>query len=72
MSKAKVQAKRIANHMIGYEGMVRVWDTTFENEVLDRARVSFKVKTEMRNVFKAIHGELFYALAGLAIAYACN
>ena len=72
MDDANLQANRIANHMIGNEGTAKVWGTTYEDGGVGWSRVSFIVKPDMLNGFKAIHGGMIFALADSAFAYACN
>ena len=65
-------AKRVAHAMLAAEGTGPAWGITIEEARAGHARLSMKVRADMLNGHRIVHGGMVFALADTAFAYVCN
>jgi acyl-CoA thioesterase len=65
-------ADRIAHDMFAAEGTGPAWGIVIEEARAGYARVSMKVRADMLNGHRTVHGGMVFALADTAFAYVCN
>jgi acyl-CoA thioesterase len=65
-------ANRVARHMLSEEGTGPTWGIAIEEARGGYARLSMKVRTDMLNGHRIVHGGMVFALADTAFAYVCN
>ncbi|HEX5237877.1 MAG TPA: hydroxyphenylacetyl-CoA thioesterase PaaI [Sphingomicrobium sp.] len=65
-------AKRVAHEMLSNEGTGPAWEIAIEEARLGYARLSMKVRPDMLNGHRIVHGGMVFALADTAFAYVCN
>jgi acyl-CoA thioesterase len=65
-------ASRVARHMLSEEGTGPAWGITVEEARAGYARVSMRVRPDMLNGHRTVHGGMVFALADSAFAYVCN
>ena len=72
MSEADVLARRVADTMLSREGTGPAWGLVIEDAREGYARVSMRIRDDMLNGHRVLHGGLTFSLADTAFAYACN
>ena len=65
-------ASRVAHEMLAAEGTGSAWDIRIEEARAGYARLSMKVRADMLNGHRIVHGGMVFALADTAFAYVCN
>ena len=65
-------ANRVAHAMLEAEGTGPVWGIHIEEARAGYARLSMKVRADMLNGHRIVHGGMIFALADTAFAYVCN
>lgn len=65
-------ASRVAHGMLAAEGTGPAWDIVIEEARAGYARLSMKVRADMLNGHRIVHGGMVFALADTAFAYVCN
>ena len=65
-------ASRVAHGMLASEGTGPAWDITIEEARAGYARLSMKVRADMLNGHRIVHGGMVFSLADTAFAYVCN
>jgi acyl-CoA thioesterase len=65
-------AARVAHAMLAAEGTGPAWGIVIEEARAGYARLSMKVRTDMLNGHRIVHGGMVFALADTAFAYVCN
>jgi acyl-CoA thioesterase len=65
-------ANRVAHRMLVDEGTGPAWDIAIEEARAGYARLSMKVRPDMLNGHRIVHGGMVFALADTAFAYVCN
>ncbi len=65
-------AARVAQHMLSSEGTGPAWGVRIEEARAGYARLSMRVRADMLNGHRIVHGGLVFALADTAFAYVCN
>jgi len=58
--------------MLASEGTGPAWDITIEEARAGYARLSMKVRADMLNGHRIVHGGMVFSLADTAFAYVCN
>jgi acyl-CoA thioesterase len=58
--------------MLSNEGTGPAWGIAIEEARLGYARLSMKVRADMLNGHRIVHGGMVFALADTAFAYVCN
>lgn len=70
--EANELASRVAHEMLSNEGTGPIWGIAIEEARLGYARLSMKVRADMLNGHRIVHGGIVFALADTAFAYVCN
>ena len=65
-------ANAVAERMLADEGTGPVWGIVIEEVRAGYARLSMKVRRDMLNGHRTVHGGMVFALADTAFAYICN
>ena len=65
-------AEKVAHAMLAAEGTGPVWGIVIEEARAGYARLSMKLRTDMLNGHRTVHGGMVFALADTAFAYVCN
>jgi acyl-CoA thioesterase len=65
-------ANRVAHQMLAAEGTGPAWGIVIEDARAGYARLSMKVRADMLNGHRIVHGGMVFALADTAFAYVCN
>ena len=65
-------ALRVAHGMLAAEGTGPAWGIAIEEARAGYARLSMKVRADMLNGHRIVHGGMVFALADTAFAYVCN
>jgi acyl-CoA thioesterase len=65
-------ANRVAHQMLADEGTGPAWGIQIEEARAGYARLSMKIRTDMLNGHRIVHGGMVFALADTAFAYVCN
>ena len=65
-------AERVAHGMLAAEGTGPAWGIRIEEARAGFARLSMKVRADMLNGHRIVHGGMVFALADTAFAYVCN
>ena len=65
-------ANRVAHGMLAAEGTGPAWGIVIEDARAGCARLSMKVRADMLNGHRTVHGGMVFALADTAFAYVCN
>jgi acyl-CoA thioesterase len=65
-------ANRVAHGMLAAEGTGPAWGIRIEEARAGYARLSIKVRADMLNGHRIVHGGMVFALADTAFAYVCN
>jgi acyl-CoA thioesterase len=65
-------AGRVAHDMLAQEGTGPAWGIEIEEARAGYARLSMKVRADMLNGHRIVHGGMVFALADTAFAYVCN
>jgi len=65
-------ASRVAHEMLAAEGTGPAWGIVIEEARAGYARLSMKVRAEMLNGHRIVHGGMVFAFADTAFAYVCN
>lgn len=65
-------ASSVAHGMLAAEGTGPAWDIRIEEARAGHARLSMKVRADMLNGHRIVHGGMVFALADTAFAYVCN
>lgn len=65
-------ANRVARQMLADEGTGPAWGIAIEEARAGYARLSMKVRADMLNGHRIVHGGMVFALADTAFAYVCN
>ena len=65
-------ANRVAHHMLANEGTGPAWGIRIEEARAGYARLSVRVRADMLNGHRIVHGGIVFALADTAFAYVCN
>jgi acyl-CoA thioesterase len=65
-------ASRVAHGMLAAEGTGPAWGIVIEEARAGYARLSMKVRADMLNGHRIVHGGIIFALADTAFAYVCN
>jgi acyl-CoA thioesterase len=65
-------ASRVAHGMLAAEGTGPAWGIVIEEARAGYARLSMKVRADMLNGHRIVHGGIVFALADTAFAYICN
>jgi acyl-CoA thioesterase len=72
MSDADDLARRVADAMLAREGTGPAWGLVIEEAREGYARVRMKLRADMLNGHRSVHGGMIFSLADTAFAYACN
>lgn len=65
-------ASRVAHGMLAAEGTGPAWGIRVEEARAGYARLSMKLRADMLNGHRIVHGGMVFALADTAFAYVCN
>lgn len=65
-------ANRVAQAMLANEGTGPAWGISIEEARAGYARLAMRVRAEMLNGHRIVHGGMVFALADTAFAYVCN
>ena len=65
-------ASRVARAMLADEGTGPTWGLSIEEARAGYARLSMRVRADMLNGHRIVHGGMVFALADTAFAYVCN
>jgi acyl-CoA thioesterase len=65
-------ANGVARSMLAAEGTGPAWGIVIEEARAGYARLSMKVRADMLNGHRIVHGGMVFALADTAFAYVCN
>ena len=65
-------ANQVARGMLVAEGTGPSWGITIEEARAGYARLSMRVRPDMLNGHRIVHGGMVFALADTAFAYVCN
>src|SRR6476620_9508705 len=65
-------ADQVAQGMLAAEGTGPAWGIIIEEARAGYARLSMKVRADMLNGHRIVHGGMVFALADTAFAYVCN
>ncbi len=65
-------ARRVAEAMLAREGTGPAWGVAIEEAREGYARLSMRVRDDMLNGHRIVHGGMVFALADTAFAYVCN
>jgi acyl-CoA thioesterase len=65
-------ASKVARQMLTDEGTGPAWGIAIEEARAGYARLSMKVRADMLNGHRIVHGGMVFALADTAFAYVCN
>jgi acyl-CoA thioesterase len=65
-------AHRVAYAMLAAEGTGPAWGIVIEEARAGYARLSMRVRDDMLNGHRTMHGGMVFALADTAFAYVCN
>jgi len=65
-------ARKVAEGMLAEEGTGPSWGIVIEEARAGYARLSMKVRADMLNGHRIVHGGMVFALADTAFAYVCN
>ena len=65
-------ARKVAHHMLSEEGTGPAWGIVIEEARDGYARLSMKLRGDMLNGHRIVHGGMVFALADTAFAYVCN
>ena len=65
-------ADRVARGMLAAEGTGPAWGIEIEEARAGYARLSMKIRADMLNGHRIVHGGMVFALADTAFAYVCN
>jgi len=65
-------ADQVAQGMLAAEGTGPAWGIIIEESRAGYARLSMKVRADMLNGHRIVHGGMVFALADTAFAYVCN
>src|SRR3954467_4096263 len=65
-------ANRVAQGMLATEGTGPAWGIVIEEARAGYARLSMRVRADMLNGHRIVHGGMVFALADTAFAYVCN
>lgn len=65
-------AHRVAHAMLAAEGTGPAWGIVIEEARAGYARLSMRVRDDMLNGHRTMHGGMVFALADTAFAYVCN
>jgi acyl-CoA thioesterase len=65
-------AERVAHGMLAAEGAGPAWGIRIEEARAGYARLSMKVRADMLNGHRIVHGGMVFSLADTAFAYVCN
>ena len=65
-------ADRVAHHMLAAEGTGPAWGIVIEEARAGYARLSMRLRGDMLNGHRIVHGGIVFALADTAFAYVCN
>ena len=65
-------ASSVAHYMLGREGTGPAWGIVIEEAREGYARLSMRIRAEMLNGHRIVHGGMIFALADTAFAYVCN
>jgi acyl-CoA thioesterase len=65
-------ALRVAQTLLSREGTGASWGIEIEEARVGYARVAMKIRADMLNGHRTVHGGMVFALADSAFAYACN
>jgi len=69
---ADESAKKVAHAMLAAEGTGPTWGITIEEARAGFARLSMRIRADMLNGHRIVHGGMIFALADTAFAYVCN
>lgn len=65
-------AIRVAHHMLASEGTGPAWGIVIVEAREGYARLSMRLRADMLNGHRIVHGGMVFALADTAFAYVCN
>ena len=65
-------ASKVAHGMLAEEGTGPAWGIVIEEARAGYARLSMRVRADMLNGHRIVHGGMVFALADTAFAYVCN
>ena len=65
-------ASKVAEAMLANEGTGPAWGVTIEEARAGFARLSMRIRGDMLNGHRIVHGGMIFALADTAFAYVCN
>jgi acyl-CoA thioesterase len=65
-------AHRVAHAMLAAEGTGPAWGLEIEEARAGYARLSMRVREDMLNGHRTVHGGMVFSLADTAFAYVCN
>ena len=65
-------AATVARDMLAHEGTGPAWGITIEEARHGYARLSMRLRADMLNGHRIVHGGMVFALADTAFAYVCN
>ena len=65
-------AANVAQHMLAAEGTGPAWGIVIEEARAGYCRLSMKIRADMLNGHRIVHGGMVFALADTAFAYVCN
>jgi acyl-CoA thioesterase len=65
-------ARKVAGAMLEAEGTGPAWGINIEEARAGYARLSMRVRADMLNGHRTVHGGMVFALADTAFAYVCN
>ena len=72
MMQAHDLANRVAHAMLVAEGTGPAWGIIIEEARAGYARLSMRLRADMLNGHRIVHGGMVFALADTAFAYVCN
>jgi acyl-CoA thioesterase len=65
-------ASKVAHRMLADEGTGPAWGIVIEEARAGYARLSMRIRADMLNGHRIVHGGMVFALADTAFAYVCN